>query len=224
MDNTTKNVRVGAHDEQENTPRQKRERWKRGMGVNIPQTGDTQLPPNTRFETPQGGVPSGWTVTVTPNNGTVTATPPANAEQGTSVDIPVKVTYPDGSVDNTTTNVRVVPNDAQENTPGYNGGSTKPGVGVNIPQTGDTQLPPYTRFEIPQAGVPYSSVVTVNLNNGTVTATPPANAEPGTSVDIPVEVTYPYGSVDNTTTTGRLVPTDAHDNPPDNHGGSMNPE
>ncbi|REI34072.1 YPDG domain-containing protein, partial [Staphylococcus felis] len=164
-----------------------------------------------------------WTVTVNPNNGTVTATPPANAEPGTSVDIPVKVTYPDGSVDNTTTNVRVVPNDAQENTPGYNGGSTKPGVGVNIPQTGDTQLPPNTRFEIPQGGVPSGWTVTVNPNNGTVTATPPADAEPGTSVDIPVRVTYPDGSVDNTTTNVRVVPNDAQENTPGYNGGSTKP-
>ncbi|REH95293.1 hypothetical protein DOS70_07025, partial [Staphylococcus felis] len=78
---------------------------KPGVGVNIPQTGDTHLPPNTRFEIPQGGVPSGWPVMVDPPNGEVTATPPADAEPGTSVDIPVNVTYPDGSVDNTTTNV-----------------------------------------------------------------------------------------------------------------------
>ncbi|WP_421668519.1 Rib/alpha-like domain-containing protein [Staphylococcus felis] len=59
--------------------------------------------------------------TVDPNHRPVSATDPANAEPGTSVDIPVKVTYTDGSVHNTTTNVRVVLNDSQENTPGYNG-------------------------------------------------------------------------------------------------------
>ncbi|WP_181896459.1 hypothetical protein [Staphylococcus felis] len=56
----------------------------------------------------------------------------------------MKVTYPDGSVDNTTPNVRVVPKDAQENTPGYKGVSTKPGGGVKNPQTADTQAPPDT--------------------------------------------------------------------------------
>ncbi|REI02475.1 YPDG domain-containing protein, partial [Staphylococcus felis] len=121
---------------------------KPGVGVNIPQTEDTQLPPNTRFEIPQGGVPSGWTVTVNPNNGTVTAKPPANPEPGTSLVTPVGVAVSERYVDNTTTNVRVVPNDAQENTPGYNGGSTKPGVGVNIPQTGDTPVS-YTHLTLP---------------------------------------------------------------------------
>ncbi|WP_421673497.1 Rib/alpha-like domain-containing protein [Staphylococcus felis] len=56
----------------------------------MPKTGDTQLPPNTRFEIPKGGVTSGWTVTVNPNNGTVTTTPAANEEPGTSVDITVR--------------------------------------------------------------------------------------------------------------------------------------
>ncbi|REI06278.1 hypothetical protein DOS69_08600 [Staphylococcus felis] len=56
----------------------------------------------------------------------------------------MKLTHIDSSVDHTTTNVRVGPNDVQENTPGYNGGSTKQGVGVNIRQTGDTQLPQHT--------------------------------------------------------------------------------
>ncbi|REI19549.1 hypothetical protein DOS77_11915 [Staphylococcus felis] len=95
-------------------------------------------------------------------------------------------------MDNTTTNGRVVQNDAKENTPGYNGGSKKPGVGVNMPQTGDTQLPPNTRFEITQGGVPSGWTVTVNPNNGTVTATPPSDAEPGTSVDLTFKVACPW--------------------------------
>ncbi|REH99210.1 hypothetical protein DOS67_00060, partial [Staphylococcus felis] len=66
----------------------------------------------------------------------------ANEEPGTQVDSPEIVTCQDGTVDNTTTKVRVEPNNAQEKTPGYNGGNTKQGVGVNIPQTGDMQLPP----------------------------------------------------------------------------------
>ncbi|REH93545.1 hypothetical protein DOS70_10565, partial [Staphylococcus felis] len=164
---------------------------KPGVGVNIPQTGDTQLPPNTGFEIPQGGVPSGWTVPVNPNNGTVTATPTADAQPGTSVAIPVRVKYTDGSVDHTTPKVRVVPNDAQENTPGYNGVSTKPGVGVNIPQTGDTQLPPHTLIEISQGRLPGEWTVTCKPNNGTETTTPPAEAEPGTREAIPVRATYP---------------------------------
>ncbi|REI04947.1 hypothetical protein DOS62_04475, partial [Staphylococcus felis] len=133
------------------------------------------------------------------------------------------MTYPDGSVDNTTTNVRVVPNGAQENTPGYNGGSTNPGVGVNIPQTGDTQLPPNTRFEIPQGGVPSGWTVMFYPNHGIGDSTPPAKPHPGSNVAIPANVTYPDGPADNTTTNARVVPNDDQENTPAANGGSTTP-
>ncbi|REH95343.1 hypothetical protein DOS67_07400, partial [Staphylococcus felis] len=72
-----------------------------GNPVTLPQTGDTELPPGTKFEVPPTSVPEDWTVTVEPDNGEVTVTPPADAEPGTSVDIPVKVTYPDESTEET---------------------------------------------------------------------------------------------------------------------------
>ncbi|REH83275.1 YPDG domain-containing protein, partial [Staphylococcus felis] len=116
---TRTNGRVVQKDEKENTQGKNGGRKKKGVGDNKPKTGDRQITPNTRFEIQQGGVPRGWKETVDTNKGKVTETPKANEEPGKSVDIPVKVTYPDGSVDNTTANVRVVPNNAQENTPGY---------------------------------------------------------------------------------------------------------
>ncbi|REI11386.1 hypothetical protein DOS71_03350, partial [Staphylococcus felis] len=216
-------IAVDGNQADDNTPGYNGGSTKPGVGVNIPQTGDTQLPPNTRFEIPQGGVPSGWTVTVDPNNGTVTATPPANAQPGTSVDIPVRVTYPDGSVDNTRTNVRVVPNDAQENTPGYEDGNTTPGNPVTVPQTGDTELPPGTKFEVPPTSVPEDWTVTVDPDNGEVTVTPPADAEPGTSVDIPVKVTYPDGSTEETPVKVTVTPNQAQENTPGYEDGSTTP-
>ncbi|MEB7784308.1 YPDG domain-containing protein, partial [Mammaliicoccus sciuri] len=74
---------------------------KPGESVTIPQNGDSTLPPGTTFEIPEGSVPDGWTATVDPNTGAVTVTPPADAEPGTSAEIPVKVRYPDGSTDDT---------------------------------------------------------------------------------------------------------------------------
>ncbi|WP_176744785.1 YPDG domain-containing protein, partial [Staphylococcus sp. HMSC071G07] len=65
----------------------------------------------TQFEGPKD-VPTGWTVDVDPNTGTVTATPPADADPNTSVDIPVTVKYPDGSTETTNAKVTVTPNDA----------------------------------------------------------------------------------------------------------------
>ncbi|PWZ90139.1 hypothetical protein DD873_01910, partial [Staphylococcus pseudintermedius] len=116
----------------------------------------------------------------------------------TSVDIPVKVTYPDGSSEETPAKVTVVPNDAQDNTPGYEEGRTKPNVPVTVPQTGDTTIPPGSQYEIPTGGVPEGWTAEVDPNNGTVIVTPPADATPGTSVDIPVKVTYPDGSSEET--------------------------
>ncbi|HHU6751678.1 TPA: YPDG domain-containing protein, partial [Staphylococcus pseudintermedius] len=134
-----------------------------------------------------------------PDNGTVTVTPPADATPGTSVDIPVKVTYPDGSSEETPVKVTVDTPDSGNHNPGYEEGHTKPNVPVEVPQTGDTDLPPGTSFEVPPGtNLPEGWTVEVNPDNGTVTVTPPADATPGTSVDIPVKVTYPDGSSEET--------------------------
>ncbi|REH87874.1 hypothetical protein DOS63_00540, partial [Staphylococcus felis] len=61
------------------------------------QTGDEELPPGTKFEVPPTSVPEGWTFTVYPSHGQLTGNLPAVAEPARSVDIQVKVTYPDGS-------------------------------------------------------------------------------------------------------------------------------
>ncbi|WP_281198138.1 YPDG domain-containing protein, partial [Staphylococcus felis] len=70
--------------------------------------------------------------------------------------------------------VTVTPNQAQENTPGYEDGNTTPGNPVTVPQTGDEELPPGTKFEVPPTSVPEGWTVTVDPDNGTVTVTPPA--------------------------------------------------
>ncbi|MDT0972763.1 YPDG domain-containing protein, partial [Staphylococcus pseudintermedius] len=114
---------------------------------------DKDLPPNTKFEIPPSGdIPEGWTAEVDPNTGVVTVTPPADANPGTSVDIPVKVTYPDGSSEETPVKVTVDTPDSGNHNPGYEEGHTKPNVPVEIPQTGDKDLPPNTKFEIPPSG------------------------------------------------------------------------
>ncbi|REH95330.1 hypothetical protein DOS67_07410, partial [Staphylococcus felis] len=194
-----------------------------GNPVTVPQTGDEELPPGTTFEVPPAGIPEDWTVTVDPDNGTVTVTPPANAEPGTSVDIPIKVTYPDGSTEETPVKVTVTPNQAQENTPGYEDGNTTPGNPVTVPQTGDTELPPGTKFEVPPTSVPEGWEIEVNPDNGEVTVTPPADVEPGTSVDIPVKVTYPDGSTEETPVKVTVTPNQAQENTPGYEDGNTTP-
>ncbi|MEB6570674.1 YPDG domain-containing protein [Staphylococcus auricularis] len=212
VDNTKIKVTITPNDAQSNDPGYGDVSTKPGQPVTVPQTGDTDLPPGTTFEVPNGSVPPGYTVTVDPN-GNVTVTPPVDATPGTSVDIPVKVTYPDGSVDNTKVKVTITPNDAQSNDPGYGDVSTKPGQPVTVPQTGDETLPPGTTFEVPNGSVPPGYTVTVDPN-GNVTVTPPADATPGTSVDIPVKVTYPDGSTEEVPVKVGIVPNDAQSNEP----------
>ncbi|REI08406.1 YPDG domain-containing protein, partial [Staphylococcus felis] len=65
-----------------------------------------------------------------------------------------------------------------------------PGNPVTGPQTGDEELPPGTKFEVPPAGIPEDLTVTVDPDKGTVTVTPPADAEPGTSADITENYTH----------------------------------
>ncbi|QPW14492.1 YPDG domain-containing protein [Mammaliicoccus sciuri] len=175
------------------------------------------LPTNTTFKIPKDAtLPTGWKISVD-NDGKVTATPPVDAQKGDTVDIPVEITYPDGSTEIVPVKVVVEkPADkpagktqADDNTPGYGSkdqGPTpvKPGTSTHIPQTGDKELPPGTKFEVPSDKVPIGWTVTVNPNTGDITVVPPKNVTPGTKVDIPVTVTYPDGSK-QTVTVGVVV-------------------
>ncbi|WP_218086584.1 YPDG domain-containing protein, partial [Staphylococcus sp. HMSC065E08] len=101
-------------------------------------------------------------------------------------DIPVKVTYPDGSEEQTPAKVTVVPTDADDNTPAYGDATTKPGKEVVVPQNGDKDLPEGTKFSVDPKDIPEGWAVTVDPDTGDVTATPGKDVKPGTSVDIPV--------------------------------------
>ncbi|WP_239760906.1 YPDG domain-containing protein, partial [Mammaliicoccus sp. N-M51] len=190
---------------------------KPGKAVDVPQNDNTELPAGTKFSIPSDRVPAGWTATINPDNGNVTATPPADAASGTTADIPVEVTYPDGTKDTATAKVTVVPNEAQGNNPNYGNEPvpTKPGVAKNVPQTGDNTLPPGTTYEIPEgAKIPDGWTATVDPNTGVVTVTPPDNASNGDSANIPVKVKYPDGSSDDTTVPIKVVTNQAEDHTP----------
>ncbi|MDT0695433.1 YPDG domain-containing protein [Mammaliicoccus sciuri] len=175
------------------------------------------LPDNTTFKIPKNVIiPDGWTFSFD-DKGNITITPSADAKTNHTYDFPVEITYPDGSTEIVPVKVVVEkPADkpagktqADDNTPGYGSkdqGPTpvKPGTSTHIPQTGDKELPPGTKFEVPSDKVPIGWTVTVDPNTGDITVVPPKNVTPGTKVDIPVTVTYPDGSK-QTVTVGVVV-------------------
>ena len=127
-------------------------------------------------------------VTVDPDTGAVTAKIPADAAPG-DYPVTVKVTYPDGTTENTTVTIHV----AQQKDvydPKYS--DPKPGeAGATLevpgPKNSDGKALP--------TGTTYSKVsgpdwVTVDPDTGAVTAKIPANAAPG-DYPVKVRVTYP---------------------------------
>lgn len=167
----------------------------------VKQTGDITVPTGTKFEIDTTNLPVGWTATVDPITGDVTVIAPKDAKPGTSISIPVKITYPDGSVDAAVVEVTVpitstTGTDAEANNPAYQPGTVAPGASTVVKQTGDTAIPAGTKFEIDTTSLPAGWTATVDPITGDVTVTAPKDAKPGTKVTIPVKITYPDGSVD----------------------------
>ncbi|UTH02249.1 YPDG domain-containing protein [Macrococcoides canis] len=168
-----------------------------GTAVTVPQTGDVAMPAGTTYAVdPAYTIPAGWTISVDPTTGAVTATPPADASPGSMITIPVVVSYPDLSTETVNAVVVVANTDASDNAPAYVPQSTLPGTAVSVPQTGDTTIPTGTEYTIDPAVIPAGWTATVDPTTGEVTVIPPADAVPGTIVNIPVTVTYPDGTVD----------------------------
>ncbi len=65
------------------------------------------MPDGSKYEIDTTKIPSGWEVTVDHNTGELTVKPSKDAVPGTSVIIPVTVTYPDGSTEEVSTTVTV---------------------------------------------------------------------------------------------------------------------
>ncbi|MCJ0953412.1 YPDG domain-containing protein, partial [Mammaliicoccus sciuri] len=147
------------------------------------------------------------------NTGVVNVTPPANAPEGATAEIPVEVSYPDGSKDTATAKVKVVPSQAQQNEPAYdtNPKETKPGIAVDVPviTPENKPLPADTTFKISEDyTLPNGWTATIDPNTGVVNVTPPANAQVGATAEIPVEVSYPDGSKDNAIAKVKVVDSD----------------
>ncbi|MHD0396602.1 Rib/alpha-like domain-containing protein [Staphylococcus simulans] len=115
-------------------------------------------------------------------------------------DVPVTVTYPDGTKDYINVTITVHPQpDTDVYNPGYNDVEVNPGESIEIPQVKD-DVPTGTRFEIPEtSGVDKDWKVAVDPNTGTITVTSPKDAAEGDVVTVTVTVTYPDGSTEDVT-------------------------
>ncbi|UXV37796.1 Rib/alpha-like domain-containing protein [Staphylococcus simulans] len=115
-------------------------------------------------------------------------------------DVPVTVTYPDGTTDHINVTITVYPQpDADIYNPGYNDVQVNPEESIEIPQVKD-DVPTGTRFEIPsESGIDKDWTVTVNPDTGKITVTVPEDAAEGDVVTVIVKVTYPDGSTENVT-------------------------
>ena len=128
----------------------------------------------------------------------ITVDDPSTLPDGTTpgtVEVPVTVTYPDGSQDHTTVTVTTGVSQAEQNNPGYHDGVAKPGETIHLPQNGDSNMPDGTKYEV-TPHVPSGWNITVDETTGELTVTPPNNAQPGTSIVTEVIVHYPDGSTE----------------------------
>lgn len=137
-------------------------------------------------------------VTINPETGEITTPISENAVPGSSADIPVRVTYKDGSSDTTIATVVVVGDQANVHEPRYEQQETKPGVAKTSDITKDTKVPDKDLDEKTPYSVPKDvKGWTVSVDDkGVVTATPPKTAKPGDHIDVSVTVKYEDGSTD----------------------------
>ena len=165
----------------------------------------TEAPDGTTF-TPGDNAPDG--VKVNENTGEITVTIPEDAEEGDKITVPVVVTYPDGTKDNTTVTVTVTNKDAGIYDPSYDsklvvpGEETKSAPKIKDNQGKETKAPEDTTFTIPESyTAPEGYEVKIDQSTGEITVTFPdkskLNKDTVEDFDVPVTVTYPDKSVDN---------------------------
>ena len=167
---------------------------------------DTKAPEGTKF-TPGDNVPNG--VTIDENTGEITVTIPEDATPGSKIEVPVVVTYPDGTKDNVDVTVTVEQPDAKDNEkfePAYEGKLVVPGQETkSVPSFTDkdgkgVDVPEGSKFSIGDYKAPEGYVVTIDENTGEITVTFPdgskLNKDTVEEFDVPVTVTYKDGSTD----------------------------
>ena len=136
--------------------------------------------------------------TVDPNTGAVTAEIPADTAPG-DYPVTVKVTYPDGTTDNTTVTIHVAQQKDVYDPKYSDPNPSEAGKSLVVPGPKNSDGKPLP------TGTTYTKVsgpdwATVDPNTGAVTAEIPADTAPG-DYPVTVKVTYPDGTTENTTVT-----------------------
>ena len=157
---------------------------------------------------PEDVAPQDW-VTVNAD-GTLTIKPGADVEPGT-YNVPVKVTYEDGTTKVINAPIKVVDETKQsdEFEPAYEDKLVVPGEETKSSPTftdkdgKETQAPEGSKFSIPEDfEAPEGYEVKIDENTGEITVTFPdkskLNKDTVEEFDVPVTVTYPDGSTDKT--------------------------
>ena len=142
------------------------------------------------------GAPQG--ATIDEKTGKVTYTPTAR-DANTTVDIPVKVTYSDGTIDETLAKIKVGQAQADSYQPEYTEADAKAGTQTTItaPNFTDKDGQPAAKPEGAKftLGKDAPTDATINEDTGEITYKPSID-QAGQTVNIPVIVTYKDGSTD----------------------------
>ncbi|MFR1939712.1 MAG: Rib/alpha-like domain-containing protein, partial [Actinomyces urogenitalis] len=164
------------------------------------------------------------------DDGSIEVTPNADASLG-SYQVPVKVTYVDGSTDTVSVPFEVTERltNADENDPSYEGVSVTKGESVTSesPKNSDgSEVPSGSEFSIPaDFKAPEGTTVSVDKTTGKVTVKT-SDGTPVGEIKVPVTVTYPDKTTDSTSVTVTVKdaapqPSDADENDPSYEGVSV---